>query len=209
MYLSKIDLNLQSQLVKKDLGDCYNLHRSIYNCFLSQKDDKPGRIIYRVEDFYHPNMSNEKYFQSVLIVSEKKPDWSKLAENYLLEPHVVNYTDKVKLLKNNNLFNFHLRANPTKKYDAKRLPLKSYEERINWIKRKSEDNGFKIIDVTVNSEQIRASSSKRDHKLTFNSVLYEGLLQISDKDKFIKALFNGIGSGKAFGFGLLTISRYK
>jgi len=38
------------------------------------------------------------------------------------------------------------------------------------------------------------------------SVLYNGLLEVTDPDLFHRALIRGIGSGKAFGFGLLSVA---
>ncbi len=43
--------------------------------------------------------------------------------------------------------------------------------------------------------------------MVFNSILYEGILQVADHEKFKDVLFNGIGSGKSFGFGLLSVAR--
>lgn len=43
--------------------------------------------------------------------------------------------------------------------------------------------------------------------LTFGSVLFEGRLVVSDVAAFRQALATGIGSGKAYGFGLLSIAR--
>lgn len=43
-------------------------------------------------------------------------------------------------------------------------------------------------------------------KITFASVLFEGLLRVTNPDAFRSALEMGIGSGKAYGFGLLSIA---
>jgi CRISPR system Cascade subunit CasE len=43
-------------------------------------------------------------------------------------------------------------------------------------------------------------------KLTFGSVLFDGRLVITDLDAFRLSLEQGIGSGKAYGFGLLSIA---
>lgn len=42
--------------------------------------------------------------------------------------------------------------------------------------------------------------------LTFYAVTYEGLLRVTDSDVFRKSLKQGIGPGKAYGFGLLSIA---
>ena len=46
------------------------------------------------------------------------------------------------------------------------------------------------------------------HGTTHLSVLFEGLLRITDETCFLETLVRGIGSGKAFGFGLLSIAPF-
>jgi CRISPR system Cascade subunit CasE len=38
------------------------------------------------------------------------------------------------------------------------------------------------------------------------SVQFDGILRVSDPDKLHAAIENGIGSGKGFGFGLLSLA---
>jgi CRISPR system Cascade subunit CasE len=42
--------------------------------------------------------------------------------------------------------------------------------------------------------------------MTFGSVLFEGRLAITDTEQFRATLAAGIGSGKAYGFGLLSVA---
>ena len=39
------------------------------------------------------------------------------------------------------------------------------------------------------------------------SVTYEGTLEVTDVERFKKALTEGIGRGKAYGMGMMTIVR--
>lgn len=52
--------------------------------------------------------------------------------------------------------------------------------------------------------------SESVHLISYGSVLFEGVLQVTKADDFIKkALREGIGQGKAYGFGLLSIAPVK
>ena len=42
--------------------------------------------------------------------------------------------------------------------------------------------------------------------LRFGAVLFNGRLEVTDAERFQQTLATGIGSGKAFGFGLLSIA---
>lgn len=44
------------------------------------------------------------------------------------------------------------------------------------------------------------------HALTLASVLFEGRLRVTNAERFRETLLRGIGSGKAYGFGLLSIA---
>jgi len=47
----------------------------------------------------------------------------------------------------------------------------------------------------------------RRERMTFGDVLFEGRLVVTDADLFRRTLEQGIGSGKAYGFGLLSVAR--
>ena len=42
--------------------------------------------------------------------------------------------------------------------------------------------------------------------MKFHAVLFEGILEIGNKDEFLKMLEAGIGPGKGLGFGLLSLA---
>lgn len=43
-------------------------------------------------------------------------------------------------------------------------------------------------------------------RLTFGGVVFEGVLEVTDAEAFRRTLREGIGSGKAYGFGLLSVA---
>jgi CRISPR system Cascade subunit CasE len=106
------------------------------------------------------------------------------------------------------MFKFRLLANPTVKRNGKRVGLRSDAEQLDWIARKSDLSGFtlgRIINIPKDDVVGRKSSSGEDIVLT--SVLFEGTLRVDDPTSFRDSLECGIGSGKAFGFGLLSLAR--
>jgi CRISPR system Cascade subunit CasE len=109
------------------------------------------------------------------------------------------------------------------KSNGRRIPLSGESEQLLWLKRKGESGGFELIvakpsseiaDVLVSDESSSRASMKGDQRtdgtsfnhLSFASVLFEGKLKVTNADKFLETLKSGIGSGKAYGFGLLSIA---
>ena len=128
---------------------------------------------------------------------------------------------------------FRLRANPTKRIgksdtEAKarfkesekgnirrRVELRTDEDRIAWLKRKGGDAGFRLANVqvkeienavAVGQGKINFSKSRDSPQLTFGAVIFDGVLEVTDADKFRESLIAGIGTGKAYGFGLLSVA---
>ncbi|MBD3353635.1 MAG: type I-E CRISPR-associated protein Cas6/Cse3/CasE, partial [Candidatus Lokiarchaeota archaeon] len=150
---------------------------------------------------------------------------------------IKNVNSLYEKLKPKMKLRFRLRANPTKKVsiadpnksnnskkskkrsnrkNGYRVPLKRRENQLIWIQRKSSLHGFKILSsgfnldiplVKISNQGDYTGKKGNGRVITHFSVLFEGVLKIEDLEKFKKTLKNGIGSGKAFGFGLLSIAR--
>ena len=206
MYLSKLVLDPTSYRVQKDLGNPYQLHRTIMKAFPDnlKENNSNGRILFRI------NKNGNKRYPSVLIQSLLCPDWSYLINNgdYLLEDPVFkqfNYPNFTKGAK----FWFRLFGNPTKKVNGKRIGMYKEDEQYNWLQRKGKQGGFRLFHVSINrKEEVRAKANKNSKKITLYGVQFEGVLQVVDSKKFETSMLNGIGSGKAFGLGFLTISKF-
>lgn len=73
-----------------------------------------------------------------------------------------------------------------------------------WLSQKAEKHGFKVLSVVAQSYE-QHHFKKRQIKLS--TLDFDGVLQITDPDKFRQTLFNGLGRAKAFGCGLLMVKR--
>jgi CRISPR system Cascade subunit CasE len=102
---------------------------------------------------------------------------------------------------------FRLRANPTIKRHGKRYGLYQEAEQIEWLRRKAEEGGFILEMATPAIQQRQLRSSRRGAEMQFLAVRFDGMLRVSDPARFVETLSSGLGSAKAFGFGLLTVAR--
>jgi CRISPR system Cascade subunit CasE len=84
------------------------------------------------------------------------------------------------------------------------------EAQVAWLRRKMEAAGLELVAVRQHDEGMRHGSRKKledERRMTFVSVLYEGVVRVMDTDRAMTAVQGGVGSAKAFGFGLLSIAR--
>lgn len=209
MFLSKLLLDPQNRQVQKEIANRYELHRTLTSQFPNQNREAIG-LLYRVElpvgQVYQPI--------SLLIQTQLEPDWGVLEQKgMLLETPQVKQFEIA--FHGGQRFYFRLHGNPTirrKQPDdkTKRVGLYSEEEQEEWINRKANFSGFSLSDLRITDLGLVESLKKKDgHTFTIShlAVQFDGLLQVNDPSLFTGSLTNGIGSAKAFGFGLLSLAK--
>lgn len=221
LFLSLLRLNPVSPAVQRDLRDVQELHRSIMKAFPDVLDPEVGArahfgVLHRLETARN-NGELLLYVQSRV-----KPEWERLPQGYLAtldgidNPLVKPVEQAYRSIREGRVLRFRLRANPTRKIDTKstpdgkrrngrRVPFTAPDEQIGWLLRKAACHGFEVLQVVIaatgSTELIRSPQTRR----TFQGVLFEGTLVVRDRERFYSALVEGIGPGKAYGFGLLSI----
>ena len=214
MYLSRLILNPRNRRVQKEVADPYQMHRSMMRAFPDELASDEERVLFRLES--HPRNGA----LTLLVQSWSLPDWSWLSEpgarGYLLpmgEPNPVVKAFELGLQPGQALA-FRLRANPIVRRllpdgTRKRIGLVREEEQVAWLERKAKQGGFRVLSARISNLTRVGGWIHRDgstHRLTLHSVQFDGLLRVTDPARVQEAVSQGIGSGKAFGFGLLSLA---
>lgn len=87
----------------------------------------------------------------------------------------------------------------------------------SWIASKGRSHGFLVADLVIRPDPLTGDMQRGnkmgDHgekrNVSHKAIAYDGVLKVTDTVAFQAALRNGIGSGKAYGFGLLSIRRLR
>lgn len=220
MLLHRIHLDPRCREARRDLADPYQLHSTLCRAFCEPDRKCPeGEFLWRLEP-----ETDAAGLPRILVQSRSMPTWSRIGvQGWLAETDsAVDLIDRLKLdaLKVGKRFRFRLRANPCVKRDGKRLGLLRLEEQEKWIARKGEQHGFALpklvsfdlselskdrIDVRVSQEQMLGGKQHAGNGIRVFSVLYDGVLTVTEPDKFKDMLQIGIGHGKVMGLGLLSV----
>jgi CRISPR system Cascade subunit CasE len=117
-------------------------------------------------------------------------------------------------------YRFDLMANPTRKItkldpdgrptkNGRRVALLRADDQVAWLERKASAAGFRLlqappVDVDRAIENPFSIRARHEHG-THVGVRFRGLLEVEDRIAFEEAFYRGIGSAKAFGYGLLVL----
>ena len=204
MYLSRLRFHALNPDARRALQTPYNLHAAVMGGFPNHKNAPDSRVLFRQEP-------SQRYspWAEVLVQSQIPADWSRLEDSLGLAFGHQQKAFDIAVGKNQCL-RFRLRANPVVTKAGKRLPVIGEEEQRGWLEQRAAKNGFALRDCTLIDEgkwQATKEEEGREHTIAINTVLYEGLLSVSDPGAFSHALASGIGPAKGFGCGLLSVAR--
>lgn len=223
MYLSRVMLNPASRQVQHDLADCQALHSTILKAFpLKAPDSGDAReqfgVLYRVD-------VDKQGAMHLYVQSHVAPDWQFLRPDYAASAPVFKPVRGLyERITSGTVLGFTLRANTTRKVgttsktqriqgveksNGRRVFLTRPEDQLEWLERKAQYCGFKVLAANLRHEDSRGKqrTNKAElHSLRFLGVVFEGSLIVTDKALFLDALRQGIGPGKAYGFGLLSVA---
>lgn len=195
MFISIILLNAGIPVVRMHLSSLDLLYES-----LDSLTSNEG-LIYRIDEV---SLRENNFLQPVVIVSKVKPDtegWDK-PDGFINSIETRDYNIPVRIGMN---YNFYLKANPSSRIIFKRVNIDGAESQKKWLESESFKNGFEIIECEVEHDGYITCEADRVELL---SSIFTGTLKITDEAKFRKTLFEGIGYGRAYGLGLLSIESF-
>jgi CRISPR system Cascade subunit CasE len=205
MYLSKLVLNGKNPNVQKDLSNAHKLHQRIMQSFPDEQRNHPRddwNILFRQE------IENDV----VLVQSGIEPDWSKLPQGYLSDCAAKPWDLEAAQLNAGRMFQFRLRANPSKRDNQTRKTIGLFHrsDQLAWLERQANRCGFKLhgIDV-IPSSNIFGVKDNGSSPIRITTALYQGILEVTEPLQFIAVIQQGVGRGKSYGCGLLSISRFQ
>ncbi|TBV08938.1 type I-E CRISPR-associated protein Cas6/Cse3/CasE [Phytopseudomonas dryadis] len=203
MYLTRLTLDPRSAQARRDLGDAYDMHRTLARAFVADAGSSPARFLWRLEAG-----GNAWSTPVVLVQAATEGDWSALhaLPNYLQRPVESKCLDLAQWVEGGARYRFRLQANPTVTRQGKRYGLLGEDEQLAWLGRQGERNGFSVEAALVTGSD-RLASRKGDSRISLQRACFEGRLQVQELTAFSRALTAGIGPAKAFGCGLLSVAR--
>ena len=199
MYLIKVEMDRRE--ARGLLADCQQMHRFVTGFFGT--DRQSGQVLYRT------NMVRNRL---AIYMYAQNPAEHIPANCEVQQRDVTPWLDSLEV---GQIWNFDLIVCPSKKVAAEgrrnsqRRILREASERQVWLERKAEQNGFAILDAQE-QEQIHVSGrhgAGQGGVMHHDAYHYQGVLQINDAEAFRKVLQQGIGPGKAYGFGMMMVKR--
>ncbi len=169
----------------------------------------PERLLFRIDA--------DRDATTILMQTPSRPDWAAAFGDFPVLASPPECREIAWAPANGEILPFRLRANPTRRHvcdgpeqDGKkrRVAITDETEQLAWLARKGEQAGFRLLRAQVRQDGMikdTQTSGEVPRGMTFYSVQFDGALQVADAKILQTALAAGIGTGRALGFGLLSL----
>lgn len=214
LYLSQWRFNPRLRPVQQALADSHALHRLVMSTFPQAASGEEARQAFGI--LYRLDIDDKTGVPTLLLQSAVRPDWTPLAPVLLQlpdkEPKEVDRFYEA--IVPGSILRFRLRANPTRRIPAnrpndklagKRVSLHGDDERQAWLARKLGEVGCLLGTCTIRPG-LTQRGRREGQRLSHGAVVFDGLLRVNDADLLRAGIRAGIGAGKAYGFGLLSLA---
>ena len=202
MILSLLTLDLSSPGVRQGLRNVQDMHRTLMKAF--DKPRQEEQVLYRMN-------RTQKNIQ-IYVQSKEMPAWDRIEPFGFHCTKVKDISSLVTSFRQDQVLHFKLLACPAKKVsgegkNSKRVLIRSEEAQLEWLDRQAEKGGFRILEAHIPGKAEKTSGNKDSGEFFLAGIPFEGVLQIAELNLFCKAFENGIGAEKAYGFGMMMVSK--
>ncbi|MFE7854039.1 type I-E CRISPR-associated protein Cas6/Cse3/CasE [Streptomyces sp. NPDC057403] len=220
--LTRIRLNRRSPAARRDLADAVSLHKSVMLLAPDDLGENPRQqagLLFRLED------ATDDTPPTLLVQSHQPPDLTRLPRHYgtaetrslhpmfqaLTPGRAVRYRITANASVARRVLADHHRVD--NKHGKKIVALHG-DDALAWWQRRAHQAGLTLATIDITPARFPHTRRRADkpggqahspgpmHALT----RFDGLATITDPDQVSHALLNGIGRGKPYGAGLLTLA---
>lgn len=223
-FLSRVEINPARRGARRLLASPQAMHAAVLAAFppsAHQESGEEGRVLWRLDQGKNSNM--------VYVVSPNLPDFTHLVEQAGW-PHTTQWESReydplLDRIQMGQFYGFRLTANPTRasldkagpgeKSRGKVFGHVTASQQLQWLLDRQERLGCTLVgdqeteNSPVNVQLVgrrRIAFMRSGARVTLDQATFQGVLRVADPQALRNVLVYGIGRGKAYGCGLLTLA---
>lgn len=200
LYAAVLRLS-RSDVKALKITDAYSLHRVVYDLFDDMRSDQqkqaslPSGILFA-------DKGGDFQSRQILMLANRPPNASPQFGEVKTKVICADFLQ-------HSRYAFEVTVNPSKrnKQTGKIVGVRGRDAIAAWfIERARQSWGFQVNPVNLQVEKLAVQTFKKDGQtVTHGSATFKGELHVTDGEQFSQSFRQGIGRGRAFGFGLLQI----
>lgn len=169
---------------------------NLFHGYFKKYSDTHKEPLWRWED----NMT-------ILIMTEEKPEFDDFVEDFGYNTYETKSLDGLfGTIKEGSIYKFKTKMCVIRKNNGKEYPIRDDKSRYEYLVEKASQNGCYIDDAWILDEQHMVfKHGNNNERIKLHPITFEGILTVTDPEKFKQMLIKGFGKKRTFGLGLFTI----
>lgn len=219
MFFTHMPLNPTRRGTRDLVASPQRMHAAVLAGFLPDEADR-DRILWRLDN-------PERHRLDLYVVSPQEPSFEGLADQAGWPSHpqwrTAAYRPLLDGLEGGQQWVFRLRANPVRSVRpsgqgrGRRVAVSRVPDQLAWLDRQGVRHGFVVAPGQAGQANVRVAERRAErfvrqgaserNTVTLATAVFEGVLEVTNPTSLSAALVGGIGPGKGYGCGLLTLAR--
>lgn len=218
MYLSRMELNPARRGAQKLLANPQAMHAAVLAAFPHGTESRP---LWRID--------RDRDGVKLYVLSSGRPSFEHLQEQAGWSEQMTwesrDYAGLLARLQVGQQFAFRLTANPShvvtdSEGRKRRFAHVTIEQQTRWLVERADTLGVRFLPATgTEAEDVKGADAavtvtergtvrfpRGGQTVTLGTARFDGLLEVANVDALRRALLAGVGRGKAYGCGLLTLA---
>lgn len=195
LSLSRADIKILN------IKDAYSLHKVVYGLFEDVRSEEEKQAS-NSSGIVYADKGGDFNTRQILMLSNRRPHLTPQFGEVQTKPIHADFLAHER-------YAFEITLNPGKrdKQTGKIVPIRGREAIEQWFKARAPASwGFSVNPDSLQIGQLSVQTFERSGQtITHGSASLKGDLLVTDRENFIQSFKQGIGRGRAFGFGLLQI----
>jgi len=206
-HLARLALDPRHAAVRRDLADPVRLHQRVMSLLpdgLGPQARQAAGVLFRQED----NRSGT----SLLVQALLPFDFSRLPDGYA-EVAVRDLRPMLAALRGGKTVRYRIVANTTKRvwqddgrHKAGQVVPLAGDDALRWWRRRAEAAGLDLRHADVLALDSARRPPQADSRMRHAMTRFDGVAVIGDPDAVRGAILAGLGKGKSYGCGLLSLA---
>jgi CRISPR system Cascade subunit CasE len=204
LWLTEIRINPRHHAAGRDLRSITQLHRTVMSMFPDTAADRPRQslgVLHRLD--------STPTGPVLLVQSVPRPNVDVIPDDYGMT-RAVSLLPLVERLQLGTPVRYRILVNATKKLGTgdrkgKRVALGAEAAR-EWWPQRAEDAGLSLVGECTMVGDTLVGREGDDGRITLRPWRIDGVATVGDPSATMKALELGIGRGRAYGCGMLSLS---
>jgi CRISPR system Cascade subunit CasE len=208
VWLARLALNTRHRAARTDLADAVALHRRVMSLFPDRLGDnarQAARILFRLDD--------TRDGPCLLVQAALQPSPERLPVGYSswdtrqLQPLLNALTAGMPV-------RYRLAGNPTKRaarddehHKTGQMLVLTGADADAWWARRAATAGLALQSAVAEPQP--AAAGRHDHPIRHAITRFDGVALVTDPDAARTAVLAGVGKGKSYGCGLLSLAPHR